>query len=163
MPADHPAQDGDAPVRWTTILIFSGAGTFVLGLIVSAVLDPRLRVLHTLQALPYFVVAWLAVKNSPWGLGAGAGIAVFWNYLWLHQIRQTANWTDPSLLMSLLPACGHFVLITGCVAAFLRTSPRIPHWLRFGSGAVVSVAYLVAIVVATAPQYIGRLRQAFGL
>ncbi len=129
----------------------------------SAVLDPRIRVLHVLQALPYVVVAWLAVKNSPWGFGAGAGIAAFWNYLWLRQILQPANWTDPSLWITLLPACGHFALITGCVAAFLRTRPRMPHWIRFGSGGVVSVAYLVAIVVATGPQYIGLLRESFGL
>jgi hypothetical protein len=163
MTPDHPAQHGDAPARWTTILIFSGAGISILGLIVSAVLDPHIRVLHALQALPYFAVACLAVKNSPWVLGAGAGIATFWNYLWLHQILRTASWTDPSLLMTLLPAGGHIALITGCVAAFLRTSPRIPHWMRFGTGAVVSVAYLVVIVVATGPQFIGLLRQAFGL
>jgi hypothetical protein len=131
-------------------------------LVVSAILDPRIRVLHALQALPYLIIAALAVRNSPWCLGAGTGIAVFWNYLWLRQVSQTANWADPSLSMTLLPACGHFAMITGCVAAFLRTRPGIPHWLRFSSGGVISVAYLVAIVVAAGPQYIGLLRQAFG-
>ena len=160
---DHPAQDRNAATKWTTILIIAGAAIFILGLVVSAILDPRIRVLHTLQALPYFVIAALAVKNSPWGLGAGTGIAAFWNFLWLHQVSQTASWTDPSLLMSLLPAGGHFAIIAGCVAAFVRTRPGIPHWMRFGSGVVISVAYLVAIIVAAGPQYIGLLRQAFGM
>ena len=160
---DHPAQDRDAPAKWPLILIIGGAGIFVLGLVVSAVLDPRIRVLHTLQALPYFVVAALAVKKSPWGLGAGCGIAVFWNYLWLHQVLQPANWSDPSLLVTLLPAGGHFALITGCAAAFLPTRPGMFQWLCFSFGSVISVPYLVAIVVATGPQYIGLLRQAFGV
>jgi hypothetical protein len=160
---DHCAQDRAAPAKWTTVLIIGGAGIFILGLIVSAVLDPRIRVLHTLQALPYLVVAALAAKNNPWLQGAGAGIAVFWNYLWLTQVLQPANWTDPSLLMTLLPACGHFALIAGCVAAFIRTRPGIPHWMRFSAGGVISVMYLVVIVVATGPQYIGLLRQAFGV
>jgi hypothetical protein len=160
---DHPAQDCATPAKWTTILIIAGAGIFVLGLVVSAILDPRIRVLHTLQALPYFIIAALAVKKSPWGLGAGTGIAAFWNYLWLHQVMRPANWSDPSLFMTLLPAGGHFAIMTGCVAAFLRKGPGVPLWMRFGCGGVIGVAYLVAIVVATGPQYIGLLRQAFGL
>jgi hypothetical protein len=35
--------------------------------------------------------------------------------------------------------------------------------MRFIVGGVISVAYLVAIVVATGPQYIGLLKQVFGL
>jgi hypothetical protein len=162
LPNQDP-QASDAPARWTTALIIGGAGTFVLGLVVSAVLDPRIRVLHTLQALPYFVAAALAVTNSPWGFGVGASIAAFWNYIWLHQLLMAANWTDWSLLMTLLPAGGHFALIIGSVAAFVRTRPGVPHCLRFSVGGVISVAYLVAIVVATGPQYIGLLRQVFGL
>jgi hypothetical protein len=160
---DQPAQDRDSPATWTTIAVIAGAGVFVLGLVASAILEPRIRVLHTLQAIPYFIIAALAAKNSPWGLGAGTGIAVFWNYLWLHQVWQIANWTDPGLLMTLLPAAGHFAIISGCVAAFVRARPGIPHWTRFIGGGVISVAYLVAIVVATGPQYIGLLRQAFGI
>src|SRR5690348_7345062 len=114
MPSNHPAQDRGGPAKWTTVLIITGAGIFILGLLVSAVLDPRIRVLHTLQALPYFVIAALAVKDSPCGLGAGTGIAGFWNYLWLHRASRTASWTDPGLLMTLLPAGGHFAIIVGC-------------------------------------------------
>jgi hypothetical protein len=160
---DHPAPGRDAPSRWTTILIIAGACIFTLGLVVSAILDPRIRVLHALQVLPYIVIAALAVKNSPWGLGAGTGIAVFWNYLWLHLVSKTASWTDPSLLLQSLPAAGHFAIITGCVVAFLRTKPGMRHWIRFISGGAISVAYLVAIVVVAGPQYIGLLKQAFGV
>jgi hypothetical protein len=144
-------------------LIVGGAAAFVLGLVVSAVLDPRIRVLHALQALPYFVAAALAVRNSPWGFGAGASIAAFWNYIWLHQLVQPANWTDWSLLMTPIPAGGHFALIIGCVAAFVRTRPGVLNWARFIGGGLMSIAYLVAIVMATGPQYIGLLRQVFGL
>ena len=163
MLANQARGGNDAPARWTTALIIGGAGIFVLGLLASAVLDPRIRVLHTLQALPYFVVAALARRNSPWGFGAGTSIAAFWNYIWLHQLMLPANWTDWSLLMTLLPAGGHFALIIGCVAAFVGMRPSVPHWMRFIVGGVISVAYLVTIVVITAPQYIGLLRQVFGL
>lgn len=157
------AQTRNVPTKWTTALIVGGAGIFVLGLLVSAVLDPRIRVLHILQALPYFVIAALAFRNSPWGFGAGASIAAFWNYIWLSQVLRPANWTDWSLLMTLLPAAGHFAIIIGSLAAFIRIRPGVRHWTRFIVGGVISVAYLVAIVVITGPQYIEMLRQAFGL
>lgn len=67
------------------------------------------------------------------------------------------------MLITLLPAGGHFALIVGSVAAFVRTKPGLPHWARFVGGGVISVAYLVAIIVATGPQYIGLLRRVFSL
>ena len=45
----------------------------------SALIIPQLRLLHVLQALIYIAVAVLSVRNSPWGFGAGAFIAVAWN------------------------------------------------------------------------------------
>lgn len=48
-----------------------GAGLFLLALVVSAILVPDLRVLHSLQALIYVAVIVLARRNSAWGYGAG--------------------------------------------------------------------------------------------
>ncbi len=60
-----------------------GAGLFLLALLVSAVLVPELRVLHSLQALIYVAVIVLARRNSAWGYGAGFSIAVLWNLMGL--------------------------------------------------------------------------------
>ncbi|WP_114206329.1 hypothetical protein [Acidisarcina polymorpha] len=61
--------------------IVVGAGLFLLALLVSAVLDPELRVLHSLQALIYVAVIVLARRDSAWGYGAGFSIAVLWNLM----------------------------------------------------------------------------------
>jgi hypothetical protein len=63
------------------VCILVGAGFFIFALVLSAVFDPRIRLLHVLQALIYVAVIALAWKRSPWGFGAGFFIAMFWNYI----------------------------------------------------------------------------------
>src|SRR5277367_1359131 len=63
----------------TEMWIYVGAALFLVALLVSAIVDPELRVLHCLQALIYVVVIVLARRNSPWGYGAGFAIAIVWN------------------------------------------------------------------------------------
>ena len=63
----------------TTIAI--GSSMFVLGLIISAVFVPELRVLHFLQALIYVAVVALVWLKSAMGFGAGLAVPMFWNAL----------------------------------------------------------------------------------
>jgi WD40 repeat protein len=63
----------------TEMWIYIGAALFLVALLVSAIVDPELRVLHCLQALIYVVVIVSARRNSPWGYGAGFAIAIVWN------------------------------------------------------------------------------------
>jgi hypothetical protein len=60
---------------WTYI----GATLFLSALLVSAIVIPGLRLLHSFQALIYIAVIVLARRNSPWGYGAGFAIAIVWN------------------------------------------------------------------------------------
>jgi hypothetical protein len=71
----------DSNPAWINALVLVGAGSFILALIVSAVFDPSIRVLHVLQALIYIIVIVLTRKYNAWGFGAGCIIAVFWNYI----------------------------------------------------------------------------------
>src|SRR5215813_9493114 len=66
--------------KWPGYAIYTGAVVFIAVLAVSAVFDPKIRVLHTLQALPYIAAIVLARRKSVWGYGIGAIMGAFWNY-----------------------------------------------------------------------------------
>ena len=132
---------------WVNTSVLLGAGSFIFALIVSAVFDPRIRVLHVLQALIYIVVIVLTRKNNAWGFGAGCIIAVFWNYINLFvttfvkagmrellSLFRTGDLPRPDLLIAVIAAGGHFMLITACLAGFLRTRPGARRWGQFLAG-----------------------------
>lgn len=64
--------DGHQTPDWTNRVTWAGAGLFVVALFVSAVLDPIIRPLHTLQSLVYVAVVVLTHMNSPWAMVLGA-------------------------------------------------------------------------------------------
>jgi hypothetical protein len=143
-------------------------------LLVSAVFEPKIRVLHALQSLIYVAVIMLAHRKSAWGYGAGCIISAFWNYInlfvttfiwagveqWLG-LLQTGQLKRPDLALSLIAAVGHFLLIIACLAGFLRRSPRAREWGQFLGGGVLAVIYFAAIILTTGPQYIGLLKRVF--
>jgi hypothetical protein len=150
--------------RWPSDLIIVCAGLFVFALVLSAVFDPRIRGLHVFQALPYLAAMVFAFKKNPWMLGGGTGIALIWNYIWLHQLLHATSLADPSLVVMTLPATAHVELIVGSLVAFLRLKPAHRQWIQFIAGGLISAAYLVIIVILTGPQYtVDLLRQVFGV
>jgi len=165
-----------ADSRWIRWSIFAGAGLFIFALILSAVYEPRIRVLHALQALIYIAVVALTRRNSAWGYGAGCVISAFWNYINLFVttfiragveqlliLLQTGRIERPDLALSLIAAGGHFLLIAACLAGFLRNRPTAPDWGRFVGGGIIAVAVFIAIIAAAGPQYMGLIRRVFGL
>jgi hypothetical protein len=161
---------------WVDRSILVGAGFFIFALIVSAIFDPKIRVLHTFQALIYVAVIILTRRGSAWGFGAGCIIAALWNYTnlfittfikgGLHELStllQTGQLHRPDLLVAVIAAGGHFLLIIGCLAGFLRTRPGVRRWSEFIAGGVLAVAYFAAIIVTTGPQYIDLLKRVFRL
>ena len=165
-----------AEPRWIRASILVGAGFFIFVLLLSAVFDPKIRVLHALQALIYVAVILLTRRNSAWGLGAGCTIAVFWNYInlfitqfikagleqfWI--LIQTGRLQRPDLALAVVAAGGHFLLIVACLAGFFRQRPGVRHWGQFLAGGALAVGYFVVIIVTTGPQYIGLLKRVFRL
>ncbi len=163
-------------MAWINGSILIGAGFFIFALILSAVLDPKIRLLHALQALIYVAVIVLTRRNSAWGFGAGCMIAALWNYTNLfvttfikNGIQQysilfrTGHLQRPDLLIAVVAAGAHFLLIVGCLAGFLRTRPGIRELGRFLAGGCIAVAYFAAIILTTGPQYIGLLKRVFRL
>jgi hypothetical protein len=162
--------------RWIRVSILVGASFFLFALFLSAVFEPKIRVLHALQALIYCAVIVLTRRNSAWGLGAGCIIAAFWNYINLFVttfiknglqqfsvLIQTGQLPRPDLALAVVAASGHFLLIIACLAGFLRQRPGIRQWGQFLGGGILAVVYLVVIIITTAPQYIGLLKRVFRL
>jgi hypothetical protein len=135
-----------------------------MALLLSAVLVPDLRILHTLQALIYVAVIVLARRNSAWGYGAGFSVAILWNAMGLFithliQIGAIAFW---SLLRTgragqLVPitvtlgGIGHFILIFTTILAMSRFNAESRKWWKFAGGNVLSVAYFALLVAFFKP------------
>ncbi len=164
------------PPSWVRVPIYIGAGFFILALILSAVFDPRIRVLHTLQALIYVIIILLVKRSNPWGYGAGFFIAVFWNYTnlfittfvkagWIQimGLVHTGHLPRPDRAVAVLAAGGHFLMIGACFAGFLLLSPKLRDWLRFLTGGAAAIACFVLIIYTTGPQYIPLIRRVFHL
>ena len=161
---------------WIARSILVGAGFFIFALILSAVFDPKIRMLHALQALIYVAVIVRSRRSSAWGFGAGAFIAALWNYTnicltsfvkdGLEQLSiliQKGHLKRPDLLVAVIAAGGHFLLIAACLAGFLRVHPSARQWGRFVGGGAIAIAYFVAIIITTGPQHIPLVKRVFGL
>ena len=166
----------DTNPAWINMSVLVGAGSFIFALFLSAVFDPRIRLLHVLQALIYIAVIVLTRKTSAWGFGAGCVIALFWNYInlfvttffkaGLQQLTillQTGQLHRPDLLIPVIAVAGHFLLIVACLAGFLRTGPGGRAWGQFMTAGALAIGYFVAIIITTGPQYVGLLKRVFRL
>jgi hypothetical protein len=145
---------------WTYI----GATLFLVALLVSAIVIPDLRLLHSFQALIYFAVIILARRNSPWGYGAGFAIAIFWNGMNLFvthliQAGAVAFWSSlrSGHVLQLVPmmvtlgGIGHFILIVAALFALVRHDTKAKKWWKFAGGGVLSIAYFALIVAFAKP------------
>ncbi len=157
-------QDLDSWSLCTRISIRVGAGLFILALAGSAALIPQLRLLHLLQALIYVAVLASTRRNSSWGFGAGVFIATVWNGFGLfvtHLIQagaeqflsliRSGHVSQPDTLMVLVGSIGHFVLIAGCIAGFVRLKPQKKQWVQFVGGGLFALVYFALIVALAAP------------
>ena len=163
-----------ATPTWISVCIRAGAGFFIFALILSAVFDPNIRLLHALQALIYVAVIALTRKENAWGFGAGFFIGGLWNYtnlfvtgfvragmVQLTLLLQTGRLHRPDLLVAVIAAGGHFLLKFACAAGWLRIRPGLRQAGEFVGGGVLAVVYFVAIILTTGQQYIPLLKRVF--
>ena len=150
--------------RSTLAVIYIGAGLFLLALLLSAILVPDLRILHSLQAPIYVAVVVLAHRNSVWGYGAGFSIAILWNSmgLFITHLIQTGALSFWLLLRTghagqLVPMTvtlggfAHFVLICGTILASVRFNSEPRKWWKFAGGGTLSIAYFALLVAFFQP------------
>ena len=169
-----PGVVDDKRPRWIRASILAGSYFFIFALLLSAVFDPRIRLLHLLQALIYVAVILLTRRSNAWGYGAGFTIALFWNYTnlfvttfiraGLEQIwiaLRTGHLQRPDLVISVVAALGHFLLIAACLIGFVRIRPGARRWLGFVAAGVLAVSYFIAIIYMTGPQYIPLVHKIF--
>lgn len=149
----------------TRLWIPLGCALFLVALIVSASVMPQLRLLHLLQALLYVAIVVLAYRNSAWGFGAGATMAVAWNSLNLfvthlmevgalsfwHLVR-TGRVEGLVPMMVALGGIAHFILLAACLAAVFQQRSEPHKWWKFMGGGLISIAYLVLIVLIANPR-----------
>jgi hypothetical protein len=158
-------------------LILAGALMFIFALAISAVFEPKIRLLHTLQALIYVFVIFATWRHWKSGYGAGIFIALFWNYvaffingfivsgvLTLVALVTGQPVRDPGALIAVIAALGHCLMIIGCVIAYLRLPNKQPTdaFVLVGSGAA-AILYFWAIIALTGPQYLPQFRRLFHL
>jgi hypothetical protein len=161
-------------IKW---LIISSAGVFIVILMIAAVFDPSIRVLHVFEALIYIVVIIGATKESPSMYGAGCFMASFWNWTnlahttfiangfrELRRLVETGTIRRPDQFIAIIAAAAHFILIAGCIAGLIKLKPR--NSLVFGKflvGGIATILYFVAIIVIFGPQYIPLMKEVFGI
>lgn len=63
----------------------------------------------------------------------------------------------------IVAGAGHFLLMAGCLGGFLLTHRGGRGWLRFAAGGMIAIAYFIAIIIATGPQYIRLLKRIVGV
>ena len=144
--------------------IYVGAGLFLLALLVSGVLVPELRVLHSLQALIYVAVVVLARRKSAWGYGAGFSIAVLWNLMGLfitHLIQagamsfwmllRTGHAGELVPMAVLLGGIGHLILICATLLAVTHLDAETRKWWKFAGGSALSIVYFALLVALFQP------------
>jgi hypothetical protein len=155
--------------RWISISILVRAGFFIFALVLSAVLEPRIRLLHAFQALIYVAVIVLTRRNSAWGFGAGCLISAFWNYIFIRGAAEelwaflTGRLLRPDLALQLAATGAHFLLIIACLTSFVRLRPGVKRWTEFLAGGALAIGYLILIIVTTGPEYmIPLLKRVFG-
>jgi hypothetical protein len=147
------------------VWIYMGAALFLVALLVSAILVPELRILHSFQALIYIAVIVLARRNSSWGYGAGFAMAVVWNGMSLfvtHLIQAgvVEFWSLPRTgriehlvpMVVALGGLGHFVLIFATLLAVVCHNTESRKWWKFAGGGALAIGYFALIVAFTQPR-----------
>lgn len=150
--------------RATQVWIYIGAGLFLLALLLSAVLVPDLRILHSLQALIYIAVIALVRRNSAWGYGMGFSVAIVWNAMGLfitHLIQKgaitfwlllrTGHGGQLMPMTVTLGAIGHFMLIFAAIPAVSRINTDSRKWWKFAGGSALSIACFALLVAFFKP------------
>lgn len=113
----------------------------------------------------YVAVILLSRRNEAAGFGTGVVVPALWNSLQLfvthlmqagarefRSFLMTGHVRRLDTMMVALGGVAHFLLIIGCMAAFLQLRPGRKEWARFIAGGVASLAYFALIVFVALPR-----------
>ena len=144
------------------------AAAFIVVLGLSAYWDRSIRVLHTVEALPYLLAAILVLRQHKFGYALGFAGGAFW--LLTATFRTSfvrngferliaADWSRPDLLIAVPAALSTGGLALFCAIGYARL--RGKSWRDAGVFAVALVlvpAFFYAIFAAFAPRYLALFR-----
>ncbi len=155
------------------ILILVGASAFVLVLGVSAFWEPDIRWLHFFQAWMYLATIALSIRGSRWGYLAGISAAGLWNFAnifattfffsgmeQLFQWVRTGHMARPDILIAVPAWCSNFLVVTGCLWAYLRCreKPLSDIW-RFAVAFALTTGFFILDMAVFQPRYLRIFRR----
>lgn len=159
----------DIELRWTRSAIFASSCFFMTALLISGIFEPRIRLLHVLQAIIYVAVIVLTRRKSAIGYGIGCFMCTFWNYMFIRSAAGplgelfSGHLFRPDLVIQVMAAIANFLIVVACFCALWQSQPKARQWIEFFIGGVASIGYFVLIVFTTGPLYIPLVKRAFGL
>lgn len=144
------------------------ASVFVAVLALAAYWDPRIRVLHVFESLPYLLAAVLCLRRRTFGYALGFVGGVFW--LWtagflstfirngferLEMLFRTGAVDRPDVLIAVPAAMATAGLALCCVLGYARLPNK--SWRDaavLGAAVLVIPAFFLGIFAAFMPQYL---------
>ena len=144
------------------------AGVFVVILAVAAYWDPRIRVLHVFESLPYLLAAALCLRRRTFGYALGFVGGVFW--LWtagflstfirngferLEMLFRTGAVDRPDVLIAVPAAMATAGLALCCVLGYAQLPNKSWRDAAVLGAAVLAIpAFFLGIFAAFMPQYL---------
>lgn len=151
------------------------AGLFVIVLIISAILDKSIRVLHSIEALPYIIGPIFCLKRSKMGYAISFASGAFWfwsatfltsfvrnGFEQLYGLIRTGAVARFDILIAVPAAIGTGGMAICALTGYLRLPGKSikDSWL-FLSALVLITGFFLAIFKLLAPNYLEMFRGIF--
>jgi hypothetical protein len=170
MTATHQGREltADTVDRLLVWTIAAGCAGFIFILVISALWDHSIILLHAFQSLQYLVVVALAARRNRWGYFIGIAVAGLWDYGglfvnsfvasgWraLSTTIETGVLTKPDQIIAVFGFTFHLMIIVACALAYLRLANRKPaDGIRLLVSFAGAIGYFYAIIALFQPRYL---------
>ena len=149
-------------------LILTGANVFILILALSAFWEADIRWLHFFQAWMYIATIALSLQRNRWGCFIGVSAAGLWDYMnifattfFYNGLQELSAWirtghlAHPDLLIAVPAWLGNFLVVAGCLWAYLRLPDKTPRdFGRFLLAFALTTGYFIADIALFQPRYL---------
>lgn len=149
-------------------LILIGGSLFVVVLALSAYWESGIRWLHFFQAWMYIAPIVLSFRGNRWGYFIGISAAGLWDYanifattFFFNGLQQISQWlhtghlTRPDILIAVPAWFSNFLVIVGCLWAYLRLRVKQHSDMgRFLVAFALTTGFFAADMALFQPRYL---------